>query len=96
MQVGKWVSFAGSTVALALMTLISVAIGCAFKSVPDALKTSAPVGSYLGVACLVYFGVKTLRVCPAQHPEYTLSEFYRCVRACVIGIREGAQNGRHH
>lgn len=53
---------AGSTGALAVMTLISVAIGYAFKHVPEVLTTSAPVGEYLGAALLVYFGVRTLRV----------------------------------
>ena len=62
LQVGRMMSFIGSTVALAIMTVISVVIGYGFKSVPDALKSSIPVGHYLSVACLVYFGVKTLKV----------------------------------
>ena len=62
MQVGKWLSFTGASLALALMTVISVGIGYACKSVPDALKSSLPIGQYLGVALMVYFGVKTLRV----------------------------------
>lgn len=53
---------AGSTGALAVMTVISVAIGFAFKHVPEVLTTSAPVGEYLGAALLVYFGVRTLKV----------------------------------
>ncbi len=44
------------------MTVISVVIGFGFKSVPDALKSSIPVGHFLSVACLLYFGVKTLKV----------------------------------
>ncbi len=62
MQVGRAISFIGSTLALALMTVISVLIGYGFKSVPDALKSSVPVGRYLSVACMVYFGVRTLQV----------------------------------
>jgi hypothetical protein len=65
LQVGRMISFVGSTVALAIMTVISVVIGYGFKSVPDALKSSIPVGHYLSVACLLYFGVKTLKVCSA-------------------------------
>ena len=56
------ISFIGSTAALAIMTVISVVIGFGFKSVPDALKSSIPVGHFLSVACLLYFGVKTLKV----------------------------------
>ncbi len=58
---GKWLSFIGASLALAIMTVISVGIGYACKSVPDALKSSLPIGQYLGVALMVYFGVKTLR-----------------------------------
>lgn len=63
LQVGRVVSFFGSTLALALMTVISVVIGYAFKSVPDALKSSVPIGRYLSVACMLYFGFRTLQVC---------------------------------
>jgi putative Ca2+/H+ antiporter (TMEM165/GDT1 family) len=63
MKVGRWCSFAGSTLALGVMTVISVGIGYAFKSVPDALKSSIPIGEILGVGLMVYFGVKTLKVC---------------------------------
>lgn len=59
---GKAVSFIGSLSALTLMTFISVGIGYAFKSVPDALEGSLPVGKYLAVATMLYFGVRTLQV----------------------------------
>lgn len=49
-------------VALSVMTLVSVAIGYACKHVPDALTTSVPVGEYLGIALLIYFGIRSLRV----------------------------------
>lgn len=62
MRVGKWLSFTGSVAALSLMTFISVAIGVVFKNVPDRLSSTLPIGQYLGVALLVYFGVKTLKV----------------------------------
>ena len=61
-QVGKLISFLGSTAALGLMTVISVLIGYCFKSVPDALKSSVPIGQYLSVACMLYFGVRTIKV----------------------------------
>lgn len=66
-QVGRAISFVGSTLALALMTVISVLIGYGFKSVPDALKSSVPIGRYLSVACMFYFGVRTLQVCSLRN-----------------------------
>ena len=48
--------------ALAVMTCISVAIGHGFKSLPDVLKSSLPVGQYAGAAFMLYFGLKTLKV----------------------------------
>lgn len=56
------VGHAGSLAALAVMTLISVGIGAAFSKVPDALKSSLPVGEIAGVALLVFFGIKALKV----------------------------------
>ena len=62
LQVGRWLSFAGSVFALGLMTIISVGIGFMFKQVPDAIKGSVPIGEYLGIALLIYFGLRTLKV----------------------------------
>ncbi|KAF8055118.1 GDT1-like protein [Scenedesmus sp. PABB004] len=61
MRLGRWVSFAGSLAALAVMTLISVGIGAACSRVPDALRSSLPVGEIAGVALLVFFGLKALK-----------------------------------
>ncbi|WIA19574.1 hypothetical protein OEZ85_005516 [Tetradesmus obliquus] len=61
MKLGRWISFVGSVAALAVMTLISVGIGAAFSRVPDALKSSLPVGEIAGVALLVFFGIKALK-----------------------------------
>ena len=61
-SVGKLISFAGSVSALSVMTVISVAIGYAFKSVPDALEGSLPIGKYLAVATMLWFGIRTLKV----------------------------------
>ena len=62
MRVGKWLSFTGSVAALSLMTVISVAMGVVFKNVPDQFSSSIPIGQYLGIALLVYFGLKTIKV----------------------------------
>jgi putative Ca2+/H+ antiporter (TMEM165/GDT1 family) len=61
MRCGKMISFIGSTAALAVMTVISVAIGYAVKSVPSAVKSSEVYGQWAGAALLLYFGVRTLR-----------------------------------
>ena len=44
------------------MTVISVGIGYAFKSMPDALESSLPIGKYLAVATMLWFGLRTLQV----------------------------------
>ncbi len=78
MKIGKWMSFIGSVSALAVMTVISVGIGAIFSRVPDALRSSIPIGELAGVALLVFFGVKALRVSPlpaayVRHGAGTLS-----------------------
>ena len=81
MRVGKWLSFTGSVAALSLMTLISVAIGVVFKNVPDRLSSTLPIGQYLGVALLVYFGFKTLKVAQPTlmlHDRASISSYNRC------------------
>lgn len=62
MKLGRWISFVGSLGALAVMTLISVGIGAAFSRVPESLQSSLPVGEIAGVALLVFFGLKALKV----------------------------------
>lgn len=62
MKLGRWISFVGSLSALAVMTLISVGIGAAFSRVPESLQSSLPVGEIAGVALLVFFGIKALKV----------------------------------
>lgn len=51
----------GASAALALMTIISVAIGRIFQAVPAQLKTTLPIGEYAAVALLVVFGLKSLK-----------------------------------
>lgn len=61
MRLGRGIAFAGSLAALGAMTLISVGIGAAFSRVPDALRSSAPVGELAGAALLVFFGLRALK-----------------------------------
>lgn len=61
MKVGKWISFFGSVTSLGIMTIISVGIGAVFAKVPDALRSSVPVGELAGIALLIFFGIRTLR-----------------------------------
>eukprot|EP00210_Caulerpa_lentillifera_P001773 g1703.t1 len=60
MRLGRWISLIGTTAALATMTVLSVGIGVAFNAVPDAMKTSIPLGKYLSVALLFFFGIRSL------------------------------------
>ncbi len=62
MKLGQMVAFTGTMAALSVMSVVSVAIGFVCKNVPSLVQTSAPVGEYLGVALLLYFGFKSLKV----------------------------------
>jgi len=61
MRVGRAAALVGSVAALALMTGVSVAIGAAFQAVPTALSSTVNVSHWASVACLIYFGLKTLK-----------------------------------
>jgi hypothetical protein len=95
MKLGRWISFVGSVAALAVMTLISVGIGAAFSKVPDALKSSLPVGEIAGVALLVFFGIKALKVgavtviCRHHAQQCNLSA---CLPACFSTACTAAQH----
>lgn len=82
-KVGKWVAFTGTCLALGLMTVISVGIGYAFKCVPDALKSSAPIGEYAGVALMIFFGFRLLRVRPSRLPQMKPSIFGLGCHSCT-------------
>lgn len=69
MKVGKLLSFVGSVAALSFMTFISVGIGMIFSKVPDQFHSTAPIGQYCGIALLIYFGVKTLKVLLCSNPH---------------------------
>lgn len=60
-KLGRAVAFLGSMAALATMTAISVLIGALCSRVPEALRSSLPVGEVAGTLLLVVFGVRALR-----------------------------------
>ena len=60
MRCGRWISFIGSTLALVVMTIISVTIGFAVQRVPSVVESSEVVGKYLSAASLLYFGIRSL------------------------------------
>lgn len=57
------------------MTAISVIFGVAFKQVPEAFSTTIPVAEYIGVALLLYFGVRSLRDAWNMPAESSNDEF---------------------
>eukprot|EP00227_Mantoniella_beaufortii_P000102 CAMPEP_0197616260 /NCGR_PEP_ID=MMETSP1326-20131121/60440_1 /TAXON_ID=1155430 /ORGANISM="Genus nov. species nov., Strain RCC2288" /LENGTH=430 /DNA_ID=CAMNT_0043185147 /DNA_START=134 /DNA_END=1426 /DNA_ORIENTATION=+ len=61
MRLGRITVLAGATSALGIMTVISVVIGRVAQQIPASLTTSLPVGEYLAVALLLFFGVRTLK-----------------------------------
>lgn len=69
MRLGRLRVLLGATSALAAMTVISVAIGRAFQSLPNSMKATLPVGEYAAVAMLVFFGIKTLKDALATDPS---------------------------
>jgi len=60
MRLGRLVSFLGTVLALGVMTLFSVGLGVAFRAIPDPMKTTLPVGKYLSVALLFFFGIRSI------------------------------------
>jgi putative Ca2+/H+ antiporter (TMEM165/GDT1 family) len=56
----RFISFVGSMGALAVMTIISTAIGQLFHAVPPGLTKGVPYDDYIAVAAFAYFGAKTL------------------------------------
>eukprot|EP00894_Picocystis_sp_ML_P001673 jgi/Pico_ML_1/52190/g2929.t1 len=60
MKRGAAAVLAGSMLSLGAMTAISVVIGRVLKGVPDSIQLTVPVGEYLAVALLVFFGLKSI------------------------------------
>ena len=61
MRLGRFTALAGAVSALSLMSVISVVIGRAFQSIPSTINDSLPLGEYLAVSLLFFFGVRTLK-----------------------------------
>ena len=59
-RTSKLLTFAGCASALALMTVISVAIGQIFHAVPASFTRGLPINNYVAIASFLYFGVKSL------------------------------------
>merc|ERR1719217_575735 len=59
-RTSRLLTFAGCAGALALMTVISVAIGQIFHAVPSSLTRGLPIDDYVAIASFIYFGVKSL------------------------------------
>lgn len=57
---GKFISFTGSIGALAVMTIISTALGQIFHAIPPSLTQGVPYDDIVAVAAFSYFGIKTL------------------------------------
>lgn len=60
-QTSKVTSFVGSMAALAVMTIISVAIGQIFHAVPSGISQGVPLDDIAAVLAFAFFGVKTLK-----------------------------------
>lgn len=60
MKRGAAAVLAGSMLSLGAMTAISVVIGRVLKGVPDSIHLTVPIGEYLAVALLVFFGLKSI------------------------------------
>lgn len=60
-RASKLLTFVGCAGALAVMTVLSVAIGQIFHSVPNSLTGGLPLDDYVAIASFLFFGVKSLR-----------------------------------
>lgn len=60
-KTSRLISFAGSVGALAVMTVLAVALGLAFHSVPSTFTSGLPVDDIIAAAAFLYFGLITLK-----------------------------------
>lgn len=60
MRLGRFTVLAGATSALCLMSVISVVIGRLCQKIPSSINDTLPIGEYLAVGLLFYFGIRTL------------------------------------
>ena len=61
MRMGRMPVIVGATSALGLMSVISVIIGRVFSAVPASFSNTIPIGEYVAVASLLFFGLKSLK-----------------------------------
>ena len=61
MRMGRMPVIIGATSALGLMSVISVVIGRVFSAVPASFSNTIPIGEYIAVASLLFFGLKSLK-----------------------------------
>ncbi|KAK3029527.1 hypothetical protein RJ639_038486 [Escallonia herrerae] len=61
MQYDKGLVLVGAAGALTLMTVLSVAIGRIFHSVPAQFQSTLPIGEYAAVTLLMFFGFKAIK-----------------------------------
>ena len=59
-RASRLLTFAGCAGALALMTVISVAIGQIFHAVPAELVGGLPLDDYVAIASFIFFGIKSI------------------------------------
>ena len=57
----RFISFAGSMGALAVMTILCTILGQIFHAVPSTISQGIPFDDYVAVAAFGYFGLKTLK-----------------------------------
>jgi putative Ca2+/H+ antiporter (TMEM165/GDT1 family) len=61
MRMGRAPVIVGATSALGLMSVISVIIGRVFSAVPASFSNTIPIGEYVAVLSLLFFGLKSLK-----------------------------------
>jgi hypothetical protein len=73
-QTSKFTSFLGSMAALAVMTIISVAIGQVFHAVPAGISQGVPLDDVAAVLAFAFFGFKTLKDAIEMDPDQSVME----------------------
>ena len=96
MRLGRFTVLAGATTALSFMSVISV-VGRIFQKIPSTLNDSVPIGEYLAVALLLFFGIRTLREA-LDTPEVTddaeSGEFADAAEAVTKSQENASKGGR--
>ena len=91
-QKSKALVLAGTMAALALMSVISVAIGYVFQQLPGFFNTSVPVTEYASIVLLFLFGAQSLRdgltTAADQTAEGELEDAKETLRAEKVEARE--------